>query len=520
MSILDNVGIFPGSFALMPGEQGVKNLGYQPGDVRRYGANLGALNNAPAINAAIVAAADFSVPFYIDGDYLVTQTIELVSGVRYMGGPGGIGTGGQNVPRSVIRWAGPINTPVVRAKDVHHVIWDGIEVDCQDVAGSVGIAYESDNAPASGQNVFQNFGIYNYVVCGFQWGTGGTTQSDFTQLYNFSLRTNNAGAVGIEVNQVNAANLSTIGPGTIQGGDKGIYIPLCGGLLRLQNVGFGALDTASIHITECVDIEINNCQSEGGAGHTFIVLDGTPFLAGTIVIQKCNFDEDVQVNKTCRIVSIGNRSLGTITFGAGLGIQVVSLNDSCLWPHSGSNNFVQRIDGRNPLVVDQGDSDIGMSFTGDHVQPAPFRFDFRTAGAVLWDLLFPCTGNVLGLPDGTVALWNRDTQKLGIAVFPDGGSDISNPIFSLADNGVQSIPNITYGRFTIAEVGTFLQIADFLVTPLGTFLVFQSGTRFSTVINSAGLINVYLAGGVLTVQNKANTGNPMIFQSKTDRIGS
>ena len=507
-----------GNYAIQPGEAGVVSQAYPVGDVRRYGAQTTASNNAPAIQAAIAAARAFCQPFYIDGDYPITETIILVSGVRYQGAPGGTGSGGDQQVRSTLRWSGPINTEVVRAVDVHHIVWDGIAIDCQGIAGSIGIRYGSDNAPSSGNARFENFTILNYGDAGIQWGDGSSTESDSTTIENFSLRSLQVNAVGLRINGDNSGQCSRVGPGFIQGGFRGIDIPFGPSLMRFEDIAFGGLSDAAFHIVQTRDLHIENCQSESGTAK-FLVVTGTPDLSGTIVLIKNRFDQAVLIDRQCRIVSIGNGGLATMTLTPNLQIQIVSLNDDCGWPHSGTGNFVQRIDGINPFVIDQGSTDIGMSFNADHVQPAPFRFAFRSAGSVIWDLIFPCTGNVLGEPDGSVVLWNRTTQKPGLAIFPDGGSDLSNPPFSLADNAIKAIPHIVYGRFSLAEVATFQEVADFLVGLPGTSLVAQTGSVFSGVKDTAGKINVYVDSGVLTVQNKANTGTPMVIDSKTDRWG-
>lgn len=314
----------------------------------------------------------------------VAVTQNLPSSWTVEGGYGGIGTGGASRLGSTFTWNGGDGQPVFRALDAHHVILQGVDVDCANHVGSIGILYDSDNTPASGQSRFEDWSALN-CQDGFHWGTEipnppppasgqappfhtNAAQADTSIVRNFHVRSFLSNSRGIYIGGGNKANGSVVESGVIQGVNIGVFVEELGPLLRFSDIVFGALGAGLAGCRTEIgntafqigrpgdqwpganDLSITNSQSEGTCNPSsanFIHIVGGIYLGGTILLEKNTFDEPVTVDAVVSILSMANRGGAPATVTRP-DAQVVSIADQL---YNANFTIAQNWTGAGKIVI-------------------------------------------------------------------------------------------------------------------------------------------------------------------------
>ena len=314
----------------------------------------------------------------------VAVTQNLPSSWTVEGGYGGIGTGGASRLGSTFTWTGGDGQPVFRALDAHHVILQGVDVDCANHVGSIGILYDSDNTPASGQSRFEDWSALN-CQDGFHWGTEipnppppasgqappfhtNAAQADTSIVRNFHVRSFLSNSRGIYIGGGNKANGSVVESDVIQGVNIGVFVEELGPLLRFSDIVFGALGAGLAGCRTEIgntafqigrpgdqwpganDLSITNSQSEVRATPR-VRTSSTSWAESTSAEQffskRTPFDEPVTVDAVVSILSMANRGGAPATVTRP-DAQVVSIADQL---YTANFTMAQNWTGAGKIVI-------------------------------------------------------------------------------------------------------------------------------------------------------------------------
>jgi hypothetical protein len=254
------------------------------------------------------------------GQYAISTTLTLHTGIAYLGPAGGTIEVGVETPNAThgaaLVWIGAANDTMVDMYNCFRTTWDGIDqfgTDHDD--GLVGIRMYSNNTPSGSKNVIKNsaFMQLDYGIrIGGSPGAGDSMQSDQWIIENIWTQHAN---VGIHINSWNSGQFGHIRNCTINHYHKGIYIEI-GGPIRITNVAFGNLDNqatdAHIVLSQYTSITIEQCQGEpwptiGVVPLVRVITDGAYY---PLVLQNNWVDTGVVIAAgvlSHQIISIGNR---------------------------------------------------------------------------------------------------------------------------------------------------------------------------------------------------------------------
>jgi hypothetical protein len=262
-----------------------------------YGAKGdGVSNDTPAIVAALAACTaghTVTIPSTVSNTFLIFGSISVPAGCTLQGQGGGLGSGAQfnsPIPGTTLKWEGPMGTAMVLFHDVAHSALDGVNLDCNNVAGCINLLYDSDNSPASSFNTFRNItfkGFHQAFVAGNPANTAvasnvcinnenqpGCTEADFFTLDNWNTygNPNDTSAEAVHINSANAAQGSTIEHFNIQGVNIGIHIVQTNGALRIQaGNGIGSVTGSNATFVQvdsaAVSPDLWQLETEGGQAY-------------------------------------------------------------------------------------------------------------------------------------------------------------------------------------------------------------------------------------------------------------
>ncbi len=294
--------------------------------------------------------AQHRLRFIQGGAYLVSNTLTVPTGGSLYAVGGGPGESSQVLTNSVtiqaISGTFPTSTAVVRYHNVAHSSLDGVNVDCQNISGCIGILYDSDNAPPSSLNTFNNVvvkGAHLGFVCQDS-GTGASSnQSDSWKLTNFLIYGNAADTMGegIHLNSSNC-NSFEIDNGNIQSVNIALHQVRTNGigLIKLVNAGspvgttpaFLRFDAGVAQVPDLIDDE---CEGGGWTGGCLVDAssNGTPGSPTIIGAQLDGNNSTFSGND--HITDIGSNQSSSSTFNCtGATAHVIAINTS-KWAASG-----------------------------------------------------------------------------------------------------------------------------------------------------------------------------------------
>jgi hypothetical protein len=316
--------------------------------------------------------------------YIITETINLKSNIRYVGHAQASSTGGEAYSDGTeIRWAGADGDIMVEAFDKSGILWDGINlygVPGTSISGYIpitnglaGIRQYSDNAPIAWRNKFRNFEVwYVDTACDFGHHTIGY-ESDMYEISDFNFYKVNT---GVRTSSANGTQGSIIKNGRIHCYDRGIWVEQ-ESLLVISQITFASLYDTPTHgnFIEVYDVGgqllIEECQGEGYGLSAWNSIKFTLPYGGSAhrptTLLANVFNAPVVVAGGYDIISIGNTwevqatQLTRALDFTGNGINYISIGDTFV---SGSskrdtgtgNNFIT-------IGVQGGDGDIDITGT-------------------------------------------------------------------------------------------------------------------------------------------------------------
>lgn len=332
-------------------------------NVRDFGAVTGgaAATNTTAIQAAIDAAAVAGGQVLIPaGTYQINATLTIstkrgvwLSGtVQSYAAPGsGLGT--------TLQWAGAASDDMLYIFDCQDVTLEGICFDGADTAGVRAVFADSDNITMVTKRLrFDNL-TFRRCNIGLQFAAAADgTQYQVDSLYLRNLAFSEmygANSTCVHVQSQNCDMLN-IENAELAGAVYGVRI-VRGGLTRLSNMSGGILSGAFISLEgPCNNLGLTNCQAES-ATYFLRKTAGAPSDLTPIVLQGCTVDNDILIEQTARIVSIGSVYNADVTL-AGNDVEFASIYDlftsSYTIVKSGANCIHFQLDGTTGLQMNSG----------------------------------------------------------------------------------------------------------------------------------------------------------------------
>lgn len=214
-----------------------------------YGADPnGSVDSTTAINNAL---ASKHIVHFPPGGYKTTSTLFPQPNTHVSGVWGGyVGMNPALFNGSIIKWAGPTNTPMVSFNNVQHVKWDGVGLDGGTISGAEGFRIDSNNTPRSSDITLDNLWLArmgNPVAGTAGWGVRIAPSGTGTQYQNDRVKIGGgwieACDVAIQISSSNACDCTTIGGDqalTIDNYNRGIVIDACG-QMTIDSVTWGAM---------------------------------------------------------------------------------------------------------------------------------------------------------------------------------------------------------------------------------------------------------------------------------------
>lgn len=330
------------------------DLGSTPGTIF---IDPGQTINACSAGSTIVIAANHYIKVTGGGAYTLNQTIQFGQGSTLdMSGGSYTGTG-VTVGGARFVWSGAVSTAMVKYFDARNSALHGAVLDCNSVTGCIGIHMDSDNSPATTQNVFEHFVITKADV-GFLIGNSGTShptvascastpsqsgcyEMDFATIRDFSINgdCSNTAAEGFHINSQNALQQSKIERGSFQCVNIGVHqVFSAGSQTYIRDLVAGSAVGASATLIKtdtggARGMNLDNLETEGG--FITVVDSGCSGFGANYIVWKNLQAAGNATADGCQVVtSISNTGAGTYTVGGTA--QVISINDGFTWATSGS----------------------------------------------------------------------------------------------------------------------------------------------------------------------------------------
>lgn len=267
----------------------------------------------------------------------------------------------------------------------------------------------------------------------------------------------------------------------------------------------------------------NNVYSvDSLAGDTSI--DASAITSGVVELERGGTDADLsgtggahQVLKQSSVgasITVGQLAVADLSDGStGTGVVVLANNPTILIS-GGSPGGFSGVDGAVSFIGMRLNSNVSgdgefIQFTDNFTYNTGLGTDGATGDLVLYQSRYPGNAGTerfrVAIATGMVTIENTLAvpQPAGAAIFSlDGGNGVSQPIATNATVTPLGNANNFSGLILIDDDTATGQAAIFLTANANMILVSQTAAAFSNTMDNATTINVYLVGGVVTVQNK------------------
>ncbi|MET4170828.1 hypothetical protein ABIB99_001910 [Bradyrhizobium sp. LA6.1] len=301
----------------------IADLGSVPGKIIVDGNQT---TNACSGAGNISLGNDHLLYFVGGGVFTLNRTIQFGNYGSGIVGAGGGGNGG-NPPittGNVLKWTGATGTPMLYMFGSSFSQFRNIGLDCNGVANCIGIWVNSNNVPISTRNVMEHFEISGAHVgiiigsastsavsgaaCNSNVNQDGCSENDVFTIRQFQIfgQCGDTTAEGVRINSLNAAQLSTLGPGNIQCANVGVNVINMNDNFTITGLTLGSVSGTNPTLIQIGAGVLNgpdivSCESEAGS---FAVVDNA--TGGTQNWSGNQFNQPSIIQGSVITVSTGN----------------------------------------------------------------------------------------------------------------------------------------------------------------------------------------------------------------------